>query len=136
MAQLNLARNEAMAHRRWIQVSFVGNNSIQLTRMEVPAGATVLSTTAVEGGVTFGLIPSVPDTPDAFGNSASPSFTSVLTLRFNTDGMLVDTGGTPVNGTVFLVLENNAQAFRAVTVLGTTGRVRGYRWNGSQWMRV
>lgn len=136
MGQLNAARNEAMAHRREIVVSFVGVNSIRLQRREVNGTTTDLSTVPFEGGVRFGLMGGVPDTPDRFGNATSPQFSSALTIKFNTDGMLVDAAGSPVNGTVFLSLQNNVQAYRAVTVLGSTGRVRGYRWNGAQWMRV
>ena len=59
---------------------------------------------------------------------------------FNTEGMLVDSGGIPVNGTVFLLIPTDGGfqqgSYRAVTVLGATGRVRGFRWNGGQWTRV
>jgi hypothetical protein len=61
---------------------------------------------------------------------------------FNTDGTLIDTNGSPVNGSIFLSIFNQTGSTRAVTVLGATGRVRGYKWvsgpnnvNGS-WVRV
>lgn len=138
MGQLNLAREQAVAHRRFVQVTFVGTNGLRLTRIELPAGApaTDLGTTSFEGGVQYSLMASIPDTPDAFGNSEAIKFGSAQSLRFATDGSLVDSGGTPVNGTVFLAQPNRPLSFRAVTVLGTTGRVRGYRWNGRAWVRA
>jgi hypothetical protein len=55
---------------------------------------------------------------------------------FTTDGTLIDSNGSPVNGTVFLSIANVPKSARAVTVLGATGRVRGYRWTGLAWTRV
>jgi len=37
---------------------------------------------------------------------------------------------------VFVTLPNVVLSARAVTVLGSTGRVRGYRWDGSGWKVV
>jgi hypothetical protein len=37
---------------------------------------------------------------------------------------------------VFLAIPNAGFSSRAVTVLGATGRVRGYRWIGNQWTVV
>ena len=64
------------------------------------------------------------------------NFGAAVSMMFNTEGMFVDNGGIPVNGTVFLLIPNQPGSFRAVTVLGSTGRVRGFRWNGGQWTRV
>ena len=63
-------------------------------------------------------------------------FGSAQTIAFNSDGMLIDGAGNPVNGTIFLMLPNVPGSLRAVTVLGSIGRVRGYRWNGTQWTRA
>jgi len=134
MGQLNLARERAIAHRRTVEVTFVGTNSVRLTQHDQPSGTTVLSTVPFEGRVQFGLVAGVPDTPDGFGNGTPLQFSSA-TLLFNTDGVLVDTLGAPVNGTVFLLIPNERLSFRAVTVLGSTGRVRGYKWSGANWTR-
>jgi prepilin-type N-terminal cleavage/methylation domain-containing protein len=135
MGRLNQAREEAIAHRRRIDVTFVGNNAVRLTRIEIaPKVPTVLATVPLEGGVRFQVIPEIEDTPDKFGKSASPSFSGVIT--FNTDGMLINSAGSPVNGTVFLLLANQPLSYRAVTILGSTGRVRGYKWNGKNWTRA
>ena len=55
---------------------------------------------------------------------------------------MIDANGLTLNGTVFLNITNLSDSTRAVTVMGTTGRVRGYKWvadknnaNGA-WVRV
>ena len=84
----------------------------------------------------YGLIAGIGDTPDGFGNGTATSFGAAPVIMFSTDGALIDGGGAPVNGTVFVTIPSVSMYFRAVTVLGSTGRVRGYKWIGSQWRRV
>jgi prepilin-type N-terminal cleavage/methylation domain-containing protein len=139
MSQLNSARETAISQRRRVEVSFndVGENSwVRVTRHELPNGTTVLMDVPFEGGVRYGLWPGVQDTPDAFGNISAINFGAAITVMFNTEGMLVDNAGMPVNGTVFMRIPGQPGSYRAVTVLGSTGRVRGFRWNGGQWTRV
>ena len=136
MAEFNGAREMAIAQRRFMEISFVGTNRLQVIRHDLPNGTTTLRDVAFESGIQYGLIAGITDTPDAFGNGTSTSFGSAASIMFSTDGSLIDAGGTPVNGTVFLTIPSVAMSFRAVTVLGSTGRVRGYKWTGSQWRRV
>jgi hypothetical protein len=96
----------------------------------------VLSELPFEGTVQYGVLPNTTDTPDGFGNSQPINFGAAALVMFNTEGMLVDSGGLPVNGTLFMLIPNQPTSFRAVTVLGSTGRVRGFRWSGFRWDRV
>jgi prepilin-type N-terminal cleavage/methylation domain-containing protein len=136
MAQLNAARETAIAQRRLVEVTFSNGNWVRVTRRNLPNGTTVLSDVPFEGGVRYGLWPNVQDTPDGFGNLSAINFGAAAEVMFNTEGMLVDVAGNPVNGTVFVLIPNQPGSYRAVTVLGSTGRVRGFRWNGGQWTRV
>jgi prepilin-type N-terminal cleavage/methylation domain-containing protein len=136
MSQLNAARETAVAQRRNIQLVFTTPNQLQLVRQNLPTGTTVLRTVALEAGVRYHLFAPVVDTPDNFGVSGALSFNSALTITFNSDGMLIDSGGSPINGTIFLAQPSARQSARAVTILGATGRVRGYRWTGSAWAQV
>ena len=54
-------------------------------------------------------------------------------MKFSPDGTLVNQDGASANGTAFLAIPNQALSARAVTILGSTGRIRGYKWNGSKW---
>ena len=136
MAELNLARETAVAQRRPIQLAFVGTNRLQIVRMDSSTTTTTLTDVAFESGMQYGVVSGIVDTPDAFGNGTATSFGNATGVRFNTEGSLVDTGGSPVNGTIFLAIPNVTLSFRAVTVQGSTGRVRGWRWNGQVWTRV
>ena len=138
VGQLNLARETAVAQRRQIDVVCDENKHVlRLIRRELPEGTTILAETPFEGGVRYGLPDSLPeDTPDKFGKGAPVYFGAAQTISFNSDGMLIDTGGSPVNGTIFLMAPKQVLSLRAVTVLGSIGRVRGYRWNGVTWTRA
>ena len=137
MGQFNAARELAVAQRRNVQLTFdLDNDTFTITRLDEPAGTTVIAQAPFEGGVKFGVVDGVPDTPDAFGNSGPTTFGAAQTILFNSEGMLVDGAGNPINGTVFLTIPDMAQSYRAVTVLGAVGRVRGYRWNGTIWTRA
>jgi len=138
MSQFNTAREMAVTQRRTMEMKFVGTNWMQIIRHEVPAGTTTLMSQAFEGNVIYLIVPSVTaDTPDGFGNSQALAFGSATTaVMFSTDGTLIDQSGNPLNGTVFLAVTNVPKSQRAVTVMGATGRVRGYRWNGFGWTRV
>jgi Tfp pilus assembly protein FimT len=135
VAQLRRGRDLAVSQRRAIELQFQGNNQVQLVRYDLPAGRTVLSTATLEKRIVFNLFDGVPDTPDLFGKAGAVSFTGAGPLVFLSDGTLVDGRGNPVNGSVFLGLPNEPQTARSVTMLGATGRVRGYRWTGQSWIQ-
>jgi prepilin-type N-terminal cleavage/methylation domain-containing protein len=142
MSQLTTAREMAVTQRRTMEVKFVtgtGGNWIQIWRNEVsgPNPQTRLTNVAFEGNVVYKLIPTITtDTPDAFGNSGALAFGTANKYTFSTDGTLIDQSGNPLNGTVFLAVPNVLQSQRAVTVMGSIGRVRGYKWTGGSWKRV
>jgi hypothetical protein len=142
VAQLNIARERALTERRNMRVTFIpASTSVQITRQEVnnlgvATGTTVLSTVPIEGGIVYGLTAGVPDTPDAFGNTKSIDFGAANQFWFTSDGLLTDQNATPISGSIFLTMPGQARAARAVTILGATGRIRGYRWDGRQWVRI
>jgi hypothetical protein len=79
----------------------------------------------------------VPDTPMAFGNCAAVCLENLVggppTMKFTPSGTFIDAGNTLVNGTIFLGTPGNPMTARAVTILGATGRIRQYHWNGTTW---
>jgi hypothetical protein len=138
IGQLNTARELSITQRRRMQLTFTAPSTLQISRVDVPGpGTTVLSAIPLEGGVQFGIIAGVPDTPEAFGMNGAVDFGAAASMHFNTDGTLIDGNtGAPINGTIFLAVPNTPRSFRAVTIMGSTGRIRGYRWNGSNWEAV
>lgn len=135
VAQLRQARNMALAQRRNIEVEFSGTNQVEIIRIEEPDKTpNVISTLALGNNCGFINPDRIPiDTPDGFGNTSAIDFGDAEKLIFSSEGMLVDESGDPVNGTVFIGSPDQPEHARAVTVLGSTGRIRGYRWTGSMW---
>jgi prepilin-type N-terminal cleavage/methylation domain-containing protein len=144
--QLRQAREYSIARRQYVQVTFPvvgGQYQVVITQrndLKPGAGAAVvLSTVPIEKPVQF-LLAGMPDTPDNFGNTSAIEFGGSvggppLGMLFQSDGELVD-GGTylPVNGSVFLAAPGQPPSTaRAITVLGSTGRVRAWKSSGSGW---
>ena len=137
--QLRSARERAIAHRREVQVQFVGTNQLTITEIWLLGTAPPASTVSFEGGAQYIILPGVPDLPAPFnfGNTAPVYFGGVSggppLMKFSTTGALVDGGNTLVNGTVFMGIPGKPSTARAISILGATGRVREYHWDGSQW---
>lgn len=131
--QLKLARDTAVAQRRSVEIQFVQPNSMLVIRRDLPSGTTLLQSAIMESNTTFMRFAGIPDTPDAYGGTGALNFGGATTLMFTSDGMFVDGAGTPVNGSIFIGQAGKPVTQRAVTVFGSTARIRTYRWNGSQW---
>jgi Tfp pilus assembly protein FimT len=137
MAELNTARDMAVTQRRNMEVQFTGGNWIRVIRHEAPGIVTTpLRGVALESNATFSVLDGVDDTPDKFGKAKAVAFGAANSILFSTDGTLIDENGNPLNGTVFLAISGEPASARAVTVLGATGRIRGYRWFGGAWTRI
>jgi type II secretory pathway pseudopilin PulG len=141
IGQLKAARQLAISERRSIEVAFNAGNQIQLTpetTAGVPVSPSPFPPVTLSSGVHFLLFSGIPDTPMAFGTGAAVSFSTssgapVAPIHFVTNGSLTDGNNNFVNGTIFLGLPGLKGTARAVTILGATGRVRPYYWDGTQW---
>jgi prepilin-type N-terminal cleavage/methylation domain-containing protein len=132
---VELARDRAVGERREFQVVFTAPNRIQVLRIEVPGPATtVVSNTYLDNGQTYMKFTGVPDTPDAFGNSTAIYFGVTPTIRFTSDGSLLDSSGDPVNGSVFFGDASRATSARAITIFGATGLIHAWKWDGRKWV--
>jgi prepilin-type N-terminal cleavage/methylation domain-containing protein len=143
MSRLRSARETAIASRRYIQVSFVGNNQIQFFQVSpngAPAAPLYDIPATIASGGQYLVFSGVPDTPMQFGNSApiyidGQSGGPLLGMYFTPSGAFVSASNfQPISGTVFIGLPNQKNTAHAVTIVGGTGRVRLYFWNGGQWI--
>ncbi|MGH9325380.1 MAG: pilus assembly FimT family protein [Terriglobia bacterium] len=132
-AELRQAREAAMDQRRTFVVTFNGTNEITVQRIELTGSLTFIADYFLGEGVTYTLIPTAPDTPDSFGNSMAVNFSGTNSFEFLGDGTAVNASGQLVNGTVFMAISANPITARAVTVMGATGRIKGYTYNGTEW---
>ncbi|SRR5581483_2764716 len=134
--QFMQARELAITQRRYMRVVVTPPNLIQIVREDTVNTTTTISSVTLEGGVQFTLIGGLPDTPDGFGMGGAVDFGSAVNVKFAPDGTLVDQNGLLRNGSVFLAIPQTALSARAITVLGSTGRIRAYKWNGRAWTLV
>jgi len=135
VSQLRHGRQMAIAQRRGVQVQFLGNNQIRLVRNDPDNGTSILSTIALGNNCQFLKFDDISaDTPDTLGGDSAVFFGGADSLTFRSDGTLVDENRIPANGTISIGQPGHPEAARAVTIVGSTGRIRGYRWTGSQWI--
>ena len=159
VTQLRTARQMAISMRRNVSVTFTAPNQIQLAVQTLPNETVPTPPPAVflndadtahasQVITSFYQFSGMPDTPMAFGNSSSSGLnfnlaqggTSVTYLIFTSSGSLVGTNSNlnwntlgnnaPVNVTIMLGIPGQPASAKAVTVLGSTGRVRTYSWVG------
>jgi type II secretory pathway pseudopilin PulG len=142
MGQFQQARAMAISTRRNVEISFSGTNQIQLTP-ETTQGVAVapnpIPPETLVSGMQFVLLPGVPDTPMGFGTCANgicfkaAGAAPVAPMRFTTTGALMDFNNKFVDGTLFLGIPGKNTTARAITILGATGRVRPYYYDGAKW---
>lgn len=136
VAQLRLTRQNALDQRRNFTVNFLGTNELRVLRNELcatpPCAVSLVADYFLPYNMSFMLFPSVGDTPDGFGHAQSVGFNGGATsVIFLGDGTVVDASGLFANGTVFIGFPGNPATARAVTIMGATGRIRGYRSDGT-----
>jgi prepilin-type N-terminal cleavage/methylation domain-containing protein len=143
LSQVNTARELAISQRKYMRLNFVAPNLMQIVREDTPLTTTVIFSVVLEGGVTFTVPTMIPltDTGDgpSMGGVASANginFGGVTNVKFTPEGMLVNQDGLTTSGTICMQIPGLTLSARAVTVLGSTGRVRGWRWNGKVWTKV
>jgi len=137
------ARHSAISDRRITQVNFIGNNQIQLLQVPPTGGAAVPLDipSTLEGGAQFLVFPTVPDTPMGFNpcsqalciTSAALPAGGVPVAQFLSDGSFGTNIGVPANANILIGIPGKTYTARAITILGATGRIRPYHWDGTAW---
>lgn len=144
ISQLRVARQLAISQRRYVKVVFNTGTTPQSIAYQVQQGVGVNSgtngqtvTMILPNQTSFVMESGVPDTPMAFGTCSGASAVCINgvaccpTTYFTPTGGFTDQYGTTVyNGTVFLGVANLPYTARAVTIMGSTGRVRPYTFIG------
>jgi prepilin-type N-terminal cleavage/methylation domain-containing protein len=143
VSQLRAARQLAISRRHNVQVTIststtAPNFAPSISYVEMVTG---VLTETLPAAVTVPLPPNTNfvlqagqgDTPMGFGNSSAVYIGGVAngpaTMYFSTSGAFMS-GNAPINGTFFVGISGNPGSERAVTLLGSTGRVRTYYWAG------
>jgi prepilin-type N-terminal cleavage/methylation domain-containing protein len=137
LMQLRLARQTAIDKRTVCIVTFAEPGQIFLTQAFADGTPVVTNILQLPPDVSFTAaagLPSTPaTTPDGIGIGAAaidfdwPTRGGGNTIFFQPDGSAVDADGLVNNGVIYLAQGGQLSSARAVTLLGTTGRVRGWR---------
>ncbi len=149
---LRTGRQLAISKRRNVLVTFTAPNQIQLAlqtlpgETPVPPMAPVYLNDKAAGGLSFFVFPSLGDVPGGVGNDTAIKLVDTTTggapaaVMFNSSGTFVGSiqlpsyagvgNNDPVNGTIFIGLPGYPNTARAITILGSTGRVRTYTYSG------
>jgi Tfp pilus assembly protein FimT len=163
LSALRQARENAVAQRTSYSVTFFASGSTNTITvaptLSTFQGAQKAVTYTLPSDVAFTIVAGVPtaSTPDGFGSGAAAidfGYTANGTgtggqsvLYFCPDGSAQDAAGGAgncagnwSNGVVYLARPGELLSSRAITVWGTTGRIRGWRLynsgaGGSQWQR-
>ncbi|MGH9430828.1 MAG: pilus assembly FimT family protein [Terriglobia bacterium] len=133
VGELRQARQMSIDQRRNFVATFKGTNEFVVVRQELNGTTTPIADYFLSNNVIYTLLAGVPDTPDGFGNSLAVNFSAGNQIVFVSDGTVTDTNNNIMNGTVFLGTTNSPTTARAVTIMGATGRIHGYQYNGSAW---
>jgi len=144
--QLRVARQLAISQRRVVQVQFGVASTPQTISYQVKARQGVPGD--VDGPVISMPLPrntqfvvesGVPDTPMGFGTCSGSSPVCIggiaggpTQMYFTSTGQFGanQLGSTVYNGTIFVGIPNQPATARAVTIMGSTGRVRPYTFIG------
>jgi len=139
MSVFRQGRDTSIAQRRSFQLvipSVSPPNQIGLQRLELGGGFTSMPVVTLPKPAQFGLDASITTPPEAGLPTCANGlcFGGTLTQTWLSDGTFIQANGQPLNAVVYVTVPGTPGAQRAFTILGTTGRIRTYRWTGSSWV--
>jgi prepilin-type N-terminal cleavage/methylation domain-containing protein len=146
MGELRRAHERAVDERRIYRVTFVAPQTIQVDVGQVVAiGSTITGSSPafvaaqppmlLPATVQFLVVPGIPATaataPDGLGTGAKAIDLDIANgggsqIYFQPDGRALDALNRLNDGVVYVAEPNNLYSSRAVSVFGSTGRVKGW----------
>ena len=135
LATMRRARETAIAERRVYMVTFTAPRTMTITQS---ATGTVTNTFTLPSDISFDAEPGIPNTaattPDHFGTGnlaidfdQGVTLGSKTTVYFQPDGSAQDANSNVNNGVVYIARNGDLLSSRAITLWGSTGRIRGWR---------
>lgn len=147
MGELRRAHERAIDERRIYRVTFVAPQTLQLDVGQVANAATTITRSAplfvqaqepltLPTGIQFAVVAGIPTaaaaTPDGFGSGATAIDFDIANggggtqIYFQPDGSALDVANRLNDGVVYMAEPNNLTSSRAVSLFGSTGRVKGW----------
>jgi type II secretory pathway pseudopilin PulG len=135
--QLRFARQVAIDKRTVCRVDFTAPGTVAVTQAFADGTPVQTETITLPLDVQFVVVTGMPSpptpTPDNLGNGKiAIDFDRVgggsgTTIFFQPDGSALDAAGRSNDGVIYVARPNELTGARAITLLGTTGRIRGWR---------
>ncbi|HEY7615865.1 MAG TPA: hypothetical protein VH744_03605 [Terriglobales bacterium] len=130
--QTRRARQLAIDERRVYILSLNAPGTIQIQRVELDGTVTAISQVDLPADINFQAEPGIPtspaETPDGFGTGAyAVDFNGSNQAFFQADGSAEDALGRIVNGVVYIARPGEVTSSRAITIFGTTGRLKSWK---------
>ena len=147
MGELRRAHERAIDERRIYRVTFVAPQTLQVDVGQVVNAASTITRSAplfvqaqqpltLPTGITFTVVAGIPTnaaaTPDGFGSGANAIDFDIANggggtqIYFQPDGSALDGANRLNDGVVYMAEPNNLISSRAVSLFGSTGRVKGW----------
>ena len=144
LGQMRRAHELAVDRRLVYRVSFIAPRTIQLDQVDInPATLakvfTFQSTIDLPTDISFSVVTGIPTTaatvPEGYGTGATAidfdrDFGGGVTeIYFQRDGRALDASNRLNNGLVYMCRTGDFKSCRAVSLMGATGRSKGWRLN-------
>lgn len=136
-SDIRLARSEAVSRNKIIYVVFPTTGTTYTIREDTTVGPVIMSVDLAEEypGVSFGMGTGVNSKPPGVLPAGAPDDPVDFTdnnIRLDALGRsMKGVPASPENGEIYLT--NVLGEVYCITVLGTSGRVKVYRWTGVTW---
>jgi len=131
--QMSRARQFSVDARRQTKVIFTTPRTITV---EASQGGTwtQVSTVELPGNMELGIDGSISNGPEGYGTSQVADFSGASEVFFMPNGSAVDGAGILTSGVVYVAQPSKVETTRAVTLFGTTGRIKRYKYiTGTGW---
>lgn len=137
LGQIRQVHQRAIDERRVYRLTFTTPGNIRTDRMDLSAG---VWTPAFAGAINlptdmqFTIVSGTPATaPNGFGTGSTAvdlsvnNTTGATQIFFQPDGRVLDSVNRVANGVVYVARAGDLPSSRAVTIFGSTGRVKGWK---------
>ena len=135
--QLRFARQVAIDKRTVCRVDFATPGTVSVTQAFADGTPVQSETVTLPSDVQYIIVAGMPSPPspppDNIGNGKiAIDFDRVAggsgtTIFFQPDGSALDAAGRSNDGVIYIARPGELTGARAITLLGTTGRIRGWR---------
>lgn len=138
LALMRQARQSAVAERRVYVVTFTAPATVLVQRREQNGTLTEVNQNPLSFDMRFWAEPGIPtansQTPDNFGTgSIAVDLNGSNQICFQPDGSVRDSAGRVANGVIYLARPGDLSSARAISLFGTTGRIKGWRLSPLAW---